>query len=419
MGWLVAVMASGIIGIAVRKLFANKIESAFDKMKVQLSRIPLVIKDRGLPRSTYFFYRTLNAPELETFDLISHLEHRYGRTAFTLGGTPFPVTVVWKNTEELITPDNVLGNLDQSEPSERASSFILKPGQYKRARVFIKRMLEAGPIKYEGHDYCMTQIDLSNAVPKIHGNLGFYYDSILTQYALEWELKKALIKGHTISSLSKKGSLPLREATETGLDPILDGRNRTAALAVSTLLVFNRRNQGYYCLLHRRSADVAVSPNTMHVVPAGMFESINDADFWSIEMNVWRELLEELYGEKELQGTGIPYINDYFRQHSPIGSLLQMIQSGSAEHSVTGLCCDLLTLRPEVCTVLFVKDPTFADERRMQLNWEYDIAHGTGAIPWTKIDEAIQAAVQRFGFSATGTVTLGLGREWIRARHGM
>lgn len=422
--WLSLTLAAVVIGILFRRILWDKIvEPFFTQLPKWLVKAFKNLRDRGFRKSTYFSYRSMHTPLLDTVELIQHLEDRYHCKAFLLGGRPFPVTVVWKNIEQQINPDSILGTLDKKSPDPLPSFFRFDQKKYARARLFIKRMLEAGPIKYEGCDYCMTKIDLSDTVPKIHGTLGLYYDCILTQYAMEWELTKALMKkkDDAISSLIRKGTLPLREFIEAKNNPILDGTTRTTALAISTLLVFKRKDQGFYCLLCRRSADVAVSPNTMHVVPAGMFEAMNLTDSWSIEMNVWRELLEELYGQKELEGTGEHYLNDFFRNQSPIRSLLQMLKAGSAVHSAVGICCDLLTLRPEICTVLFVADPAFAEERKMQLNWEYahEIGIGKGAIPWANIDDAIQKSVKEFGFSATGTVTLGLGREWVRVHYGM
>jgi hypothetical protein len=267
----------------------------------------------------------------------------------------------------------------------------------------------------------MTSIDLSDKLPKMHGAMGWYYDNILTQYAMEWELKKALrkIDADAIPSLSAKSSLPLREFVEFKGNPLIDGTARCAAITISTLVVFNRQNQGFHCLMRHRSADVAVSPNMMHVVPSGMFELKNLTDNWSVEMNVWRELLEEAYGHKEEQGTAEDEFPDPIWNKEPIPSLVKMMKRGSAQHSVTGICCDLLNLRPEVCTVLFVEDPAFAAIDGMQLNWEYSqqFGAGAGAIPWRNIDEAIQTAFEHFGIVASGAVCLGLGREWIRVQH--
>lgn len=376
-----------------------------------------------LAEKTYFGYRTKRVPLIDSPELINHLEVRHSCSAFQLGGKAFPVTVVWKNEDRTVDPDSILGEFDQTPPAALPRSPVLRPAEYVKARAFIKSKYEIGPIKYEGIDYRMTRIDVSTDPPRIHGAYGLYYDNILTQYAMEWELKKPLLKGYNnaIDALTTLGTLPLREAIEAERNPLLDGGGRCAAITVSTLMVFNRRQGGFYCLIRRRSADVGVSPGMLHVVPAGMFEAKNLEDRWSVEMNVWRELLEEVYDEKEQQGTGTPEFEDYIRRKSPIALLIEMIDLGSAEFSVTGICCDLLNLRPEICTVLFVKDPVFCEARRMALNWEYvrEGPAGKFAVRWENINEVVETEGGSGGIVASGAVCLGLGRDWVRRRHGI
>jgi hypothetical protein len=150
-----------------------------------------------------------------------------------------------------------------------------------------------------------------------------------------------------------------------------------------------------------------------------MFEAKND-DWWSVKMNVWRELLEEILDEKEQQGTGEAEYEDYIVQKPPIASLIEMLKRGSAEFSVTALCCDLLNPRLEICTVLFVDDPAFGT-MRMKLNWEYEKLGPAGkfAFRWEKIDEVIESLGHSGEIAPGGAVCLGLGREWVRQRHGM
>ena len=322
-----------------------------------------------LPEKTLFRYRDNPVPLIDSLELIRHLEARYRCSTFQLSGKAFPATIIWENEDRIVAPDSILGEFDQTPPAALQRSPVFAPAEYANARAFIKAKYETGPIKYEGVDYRMTRIDASTDLPKIHGAFGLYYDNILTQYAMEWELKKALLKGgsNTINTLTTLGTLPLREAVEAERNPLLDGDGRCAAITVSTLMVFNRPQGGFYCLIRRRSTDVGVSPGMLHVVPAGMFEAKNLEDRWSVEMNVWRELLEEVYDEEEQQGTGTPEFEDYIRRKWPISLLIEMIEGGSAEFSVTGICCDLLNLRPEICTVLFVKDPMFCEAYFWQL----------------------------------------------------
>jgi len=110
---------------------------------------------------------------------------------------------------------------------------------------------------------------------------------------------------------------------------------------------------------------------------------------------------------------------DYVRGKEPIKLLRGLIDKGEAEFSVTGIVCDLLNLRPEICTVLYVPDSSFADAPRMHVNWEYEpeFRYGKFLVPWTRIDEIIERDSARYGIVASGAACLVLGREWVKNRH--
>lgn len=380
-------------------------------------------KDADLAEKTYYRYRDEPAPLLESPELIHHLESRYGCTALSVGSKLFPVTVIWRNVEQLIDPEVILGNLDFTPPAPLISSPALSPSEYAEARAFIRAKYTSRGPKHEGCDYRMTRIESSDNLPKILGAFGLYYDNILTQYAIEWELKKALLTdaAGAIHTLSKPGTLPLRETIEAQGNPLINGNGRCAAITVSTLLVFKRPTGAFACLIRRRSLDVGVSPGMLHVVPAGMFEASNGNDNWSIRLNVWRELLEEVYNEEEQQGSEYAETLDHIQGKEPVQLIRQMLNEGSAEFSVTGIACDLLNLRPEVCTVLFVADSAFAEVRQMKLNWEYEPEHrtGTSLVGWDRIDDVIEKDGARYGIVPSGAACLALGREWVKRRHGM
>jgi DNA-binding winged helix-turn-helix (wHTH) protein len=372
---------------------------------------------------TYYRYRDQPTPLMDSLALIRHLEERYRCRALSLGNRIIPATVLWKNAQRLIHPDLILGELDFTDPTPLTRSPTLSDDEYRIAREFIRKQYGSGRIRYEGCDYRMTHIKSSPQRPRMHGAFGLYYDNILTQYAIEWELKKALLHGgpSAIHKLSAPGTLPLREAIEAEGSPLMSGHGRCAAITISTLLVFKRRTGGFSCLIRRRSMEVGVSPGMLHVVPAGMFEASNTSDRWSIELNVWRELLEEVYDDKELLGSECAELLDHVRRREPVAMLCQLLDKGAAEFSVTGIVCDLLNLRPEVCTVLFIPDPAFVEAKRMQVNWEYEpeIRFGKFAVGWDRIDEVIEKDGAKYGIVASGAACIALGREWVKRRHGI
>lgn len=378
-------------------------------------------EDAWAAERTYLRYRNEPCPLLESPELVRHLEKRYRCRAFVFGKIPLPLTVIWKNVTKCISPDHILGHLDDTEPIRDTTAPTYVTAEYGRARKFIKHEYESGKIKYEGCEYCMTRISVAPGKPKIEGAFGYYYDSIITQYAIEWELKKALLAGTPIDRLSAPGTLPFREAVEAQGNPVLSGHGRRAALSISALLVFQLSDGSFSCLIRRRSLEVGVSPGMLHVVPAGMFEAANTGDRWSIELSVWRELLEEVYNDEDLLGSDRAEMPYHVRGREPVRLLCHLIETGKAEFSVTGIVCDLLNVAPEICTVLFVPDPEFVEARKMHINWEYISEDRSGSfhVPWKKIDAVIEKEAPKYGIVPGAATCIALGREWVKRRHHM
>ena len=377
-----------------------------------------------LAERTYLTYRDLRVPLTDTPELAEYLARRYHREPVRLAGRAFPATVVWRNPDQLIAPDAILGDLDRDGPVPWTETVTLDEATYAAAREFIRTEYTKDEVKEEGTDYVLRDIELRpDALPRIHAGPGRYYDNILTQYAMEFELRKAAAKltASTLDALSTSGSLPLREAVEGASDPVLHGAGRCAAMTVSTLLVF-RMDAGLCCMLRRRSTRVGVSPGMLHVIPAGMFEAPNVMERWSVAMNVWRELLEEVYGEKEFVAADGRF-GRRILLHEPVRTAVRLIErgDGSAELSVTGICCDLLNLRTEICTVLYVNDLSFIDARAFNTNWEYEPAEHAAlfATPMADLDHVVERYAADPGIVPTAAACIMLGRDWLRARHGL
>lgn len=373
-------------------------------------------QDVDLEKRTYFKYRDLRCDSLTSEPVVKLLAERYRCDPLVLGSVPLPVSILWRNDGKVIRPDSVLGTLDVKIPKHHESSAVLGKEDYGTARDFIRRKYEE-KVKYEGLDYRMVSIDLGREVPVIHGAFGRYYDNILTQYALEWELKKALLESsENLERLSKTGSLPLREAVEAAArTPLVNGAGRCAAMTVSMLIVFQRETGEFNTIVRRRSEDVGVSAGLHHVVPAGMFEAPNAEDNWSLEASIWREFLEEVYDEKELIGTGRAEILDHLYGRLPISILRPLIRAGRAKFSVTGICCDLLTLRTEICAVLYVPTAELAAARPMCLNWEYEATgqDGAFAIRWDRMPQLMSDLAARRDLVVSGAACIELGRHWL------
>jgi DNA-binding winged helix-turn-helix (wHTH) protein len=379
------------------------------------------VLDAELAEQTYFKYRDERVEAVHTSDTSRALAARYACDPVSIGNQIFPVAILWQNKSEVIHPDSILRTLDfGSSTDPLVSSPTLDETQYALARLFIQSKYTRGKIKHEALEYCMTSIDLTGSLPRIDGRFGLYYDNILTQYAMEWELKKALkIEGHLALARGRIGTLPLREAIEFGRNPLLNGMGRCTAMTVSMLMVFERPGQGLWTLIHKRSIKVGLSAGMLHVVPAGMFEVKNPREKWSALKAVKREMLEEVYDEEEQQG-GEAGFEDSLEHKKPVPFLSQLIDEKKAELSLTGICCDLLNLRPEICTVLYVPVAGLTEDRDMHVNWEYERPgpRDNFGTPWDLVEVDMQKV--RVGeMVPSGVACFELGRTWLRTRHGV
>ncbi|MEO5927537.1 MAG: hypothetical protein ABIO72_02420 [Patescibacteria group bacterium] len=370
---------------------------------------------------SYFKYRDENCPRASDVALAHELALHYRVDPVELFGRAYPVTVTWRNDRELVPPDSILGALDDAPARPLVSSANLVEDAYARAREFIRGKYETIENPFDGIDYVLRDLRVHpDGTLSIDGALGFYYDNILTQYAMEWELRKALLEpeARSLDAILDAEMLPLRASVEALGDPLRSGAGRCAALTVSTLVVV-RRPKGFFCFFWRRSQRVGVSKGMLHVAPAGMFERRDNTTTWSVEMNVWRELLEEVYNVKEMSQAPSP--DDAVLAISPIGYLVELLQrqDGTAEHSVTGTCCDLLNLRTEICTVLFLNTEGWSLER-MVPNWEYE-PHWFLTLALSDVERTIREQHEATGKGVvpSAAACFQLGLRWLRERHGV
>jgi hypothetical protein len=377
-----------------------------------------------IARKTYFAYRNEATSVVQSRRVAEELGERYGCPPLAVGGVLLPITALWTNTEGVLSPDELLGTLDKGDPTPMSKSATLTASEYHEAREFMGLECRKGPIKRENLAYRMTSIDIGQGIPRINGAFGWYYDNLLTQYAMEWELRWALVGGtaESLDSVANCGSLPLRESVERGRNPTIDGSGRCASITVSTLFVYKGADEILYSILRRRSHLVMVAPGLHHVVPGGMFEAWNTNEPWSVVTNIWTELLEEVYKRPELMGTGENRSRHHIAGIEPIPLVRRLLREGRAELSVTGLTCNLLNLKPEICTVLYVPDSSLAEEGpEMQLNWEFTDEGPASrfAIPWSELPHVADRLVKQGQFAVSGAACLELGRRWLKKQHGI
>jgi transcriptional regulator with XRE-family HTH domain len=207
---------------------------------------------------------------------------------------------------------------------------------------------------------------------RLNCKLGTYFHSLSTSECLDPELLGAYAAWPDSEPDPVWPRLERRAwLHERVPDPVADGRFRSAAIGVSTLVIVRARNRtfdGYKMFLSPRSVTVATQRRRYHVVPSGMFQPFVPGESgdllrsqFSVTETVMREFVEELYGVEELE-TGDGRVDPQAIYHRREARLLSdMLGAGDALLLYSGVAVNLLALRPEICTVLIIDDPRWYD----------------------------------------------------------
>lgn len=281
---------------------------------------------------------------VETYtNITSYLARLYHCQPYTRDGLAHPVVVHCPSAAQIHDIDSLL---DPQPPRPQSRDFAVYDYSYLHDLQNSKAGL------YNGKTFTMKELRLNPL--RLRGEIGRYYDMLATGAALERELRDAASQGLLRA--------PLRASYHRQVAPgdsLLRGEKRGAAIGIGVLTVFND-GEGYRAILARRSEATAFDSNLFHVLPAMMFAPTT-ADFadpreWSLKHQIFREVLEELFGLPEQLR---PRRWDYFYEHPALQYLLRLLDCGKAQLLATGLILNLLTLRPEISALLLIHDPAW------------------------------------------------------------
>ncbi len=304
---------------------------------------------------------------LDYKNLTDYLRHLYACQPFERHGIEHPVTVFYPEDWQTTDVDSVL---DVWRPTIDARDFPTYDYAY------LHDLLNSKPGLHNGYSFTMRR--LSTHPLKLRGGLGRYYDMLATCAALENELREAASQGWMRA--------PSRTTYHRHLDPkesLLRGLKRCAAIGIGALTVFNDRGT-YKAMLARRSEKTAYDSGMFHVLPAMMFgpttASFSDEREWSVRHQVMREVLEELFNMPEQRAAERW---DFFYDHPAYTYLDALMASGRAQLYLTGVIVNLLTLRPEISTLLLIHEP----------EWYARITAEDSDIPFMTAEETLSQSV--------------------------
>ncbi len=302
-------------------------------------------------------------------NLTDYLQHLYQCQPFARGGIEHPVTVLYPEAWQVADVDSLLA---ESLPKPEARDFV----SYDYA--YLQDLQNSKPQLFNGTTFTLKQIRQKPL--RLQGALGSYFDMLATCAALERELRHAAAQGWMRA--------PSRSAYHRMVPPadtLLRGSLRSAAIGIGTLTVYNEAGV-YKAILARRSQHTAFDSGMFHVLPAMMFcpttSDFHDPREWSARHQIAREFLEELFGLPEEHQ---PARWDFFYEEPALQYLNELIRAGKAGLYATGIIINLLTLRPEISSLLLIHDPA----------WHARVAAPASDMPMRTAAETVAGSIVR------------------------
>lgn len=314
------------------------------------------------------------------------------------GGMRYPLVVFQPDLDQRDDVDSVLGDLHPVHEDNLA----FRDGGHLRALLNSGRKLE--------NRLTFSFRRLETAPLRIHGHLGTYFDMLATCDALEHELKAYF----GANAADGAAQLERRARLHRAISPkqaLLDGSGRSATIGVATLTVFNDAGT-YRAILARRSSRAGTEPGYYHVLPAFVLQPISSSYSieWRVSHHIYREYLEELFGQEEI---GAPPAPDYFYEHPALRRLRTMLADGRAGLYLTAVSMNLLALRPEICALLLIHDPHWYEQASLRAAWETDGRSITFA-PVASDEALLDALPPDVGRSLHASMTApGLAALWL------
>lgn len=275
----------------------------------------------------------------EQYTLINdYLARFYDVNIYERHDIQHPVVNYSASFEQSVDVDSVLGHLTDSSPDKETMEF------YNYA--YLHSLQNSGRNLFNGTTFTLKRLRTNPL--RIDATTGKYYDMIATCIALEAELLDVFSSGMI--------RLPMRTQYHRQIDvrqSLTSGKGRSATIGGVMLIVFNHDGQ-YKALVSRRTNQHATRPAALHLLPAFIFQPIdenNAREEWTFKHHLYREYLEELVGMEE--GDAMMH------SHPALKDLKSMEEDGRAEIRLTGVTMNLLTLRPEISTVLVIHDASW------------------------------------------------------------
>ena len=316
--------------------------------------------------------------ERRLYDYLSSLYSDYD--VYNHNNMNFPFVLFPAPKSQRYDLESVLEPLD-IEKEETINSELQQAGQE-----YLKKLLRSQKPPWDDPTYRLVKYNFDETL-SISCALGGYFNMLKTCDVFEFEILTEFGKEYPPFPCDFNefiNRLKLRKYLHSLGDPIKDILGRSIAISISTLIIY-AENETYKVLVRERSGEVAVHQNLLHIIPSFMFQPVVRCykEEYSIRHNIYREYLEEIFGRRDLDRPSRELKHDFFYEDSNLKYLEKLENEGKAQFFFTGISINLLNLRPEIHTLLLIKDPQWIINQGrgnrvgnlqldvIRINWEF------------------------------------------------
>jgi hypothetical protein len=302
--------------------------------------------------------------------LIDYLKNKYSRyDLLTCNNLVFPITVFQYDEGPL----NVEGSNHPllGEP-QQAPKVLIEDREYYR-------WIRSKTDRHNNDTFVMNSLSTQGTRLELKCGISNFFAVARSSLPLEWELLKAVSRAKAAQNPSPENVsefTPLRNRLH-GItsDPIVCGKGRAAAVGISVLLSYSTAEGVELFMRARGKRSTPPREYMYHVLPSAFFQAPfkdHTREYSLGHVCLW-EYYEEFFDKKEpKKKTGD---SRAFFDEEPVKELRDMLSDHRAELYITGIAVDLLTLRPEVLLLLYIKDTAWYS--RNARNFKFSDEHAS------------------------------------------
>ncbi len=237
--------------------------------------------------------------------------------------------------------------LENRKSREKIPEFTKKYPTFSDFKLYRGERLSADQV------YRLISIDCENGRMNFTCDSTHYDTSLNNQELIAFETTKWYIDKRRKSPENTGIDLPLRGNSKN----IWSLMDRECAWSTNTItIILNHPDLGDHFYIHHRVGErLAEGKNTVSIVPAGTFQPIGHLDWnrdFSLEKNIMREFLEELYGRDEYER--MIFSDNGLYGNEKTQEIFEARSTGNIKIYYLGIGFDPLTTKPGLLSAMII-----------------------------------------------------------------